>query len=170
MEQNGQQLQKDGDDHNDKVSPNQKTNAFSNNLGADQVHLEHRSNEDIVLEITGQRGGDHHEEFIFSEIFIHQLIETIEFVLGTISNTASYLRLWALSLAHSQLSKVFFENAVRQPLRDGNIPMVIKIHIMLIAICWLLCLGDSNTLCLNVYGCHGMLSPYTQTSLGRIPK
>lgn len=52
------------------------------------------------------------------------MIETIEFVLGTVSNTASYLRLWALSLAHSQLAKVFFDNTIKTGLKSGSFLVV----------------------------------------------
>ena len=52
---------------------------------------------------------DHeHAEHGIGEIWVDQLIEIIEFVLGSVSNTASYLRLWALSLAHGQLAKVCY--------------------------------------------------------------
>ncbi|XP_037950571.1 V-type proton ATPase 116 kDa subunit a1-like [Teleopsis dalmanni] len=75
------------------------------------------------------------EKVDMSEVWIHSGIACIESILGSVSHTASYLRLWALSLAHDQLSTVLW-NMVFAIALKGNFGWLGGIIIFVIFSIW----------------------------------
>ena len=106
--------------------------------------------------IGSQHDGAAHDTDL-SEICIHQIIHTIEFVLGAVSNTASYLRLWALSLAHAELSDVFWNFALMMAMsadRGSGVIIFIGIAVWLMASIFVLLMMESLSAFLHTLRLH----------------
>ena len=88
----------------------QKYNPLDDPYSIDNEQKKDEAREKLIKATAPYKHAESHN---LQEVWIHQLIETVEFVLGTVSNTASYLRLWALSLAHSQLAAVFYDKLMK---------------------------------------------------------